>query len=209
VTHVVWSTLEDTRQSIPLDDPRMPILRDRYNVPHFDAKGEADEVFAREAAPTSYLLAAFYWDNFIHFGMAPRMGEEGELVLAMPLGGAKLPGIASEDIGKCAHGIFRRGEEAIGKRFGVAGDVLSGAEMAAAFAEALGRKVGFYDTPFDVFRGYDFPGADDLGNMFQFQALQGDAFLDSRDVAMARTLNPEQLDFPTWLTANLERLPAG
>jgi len=207
VPHVVWSTLEDTRQAIPLDDPRMPVLRDRYNVPHFDAKGEADEVFAREAAPTSYLMAAFYWDNFIYFGMAPRPNDEGDLVLAMPLGGAKLPGIAAEDIGRCAYGIFRRGEPAIGERFGIAGDVLSGEEMASAFAEVLGREVGFYDVPFDVYRAFDFPGADDLGNMFQFQALHGDAFLDARDVATARALNPSLQDFRTWLAANAERIP--
>jgi hypothetical protein len=44
--HVVWSTLEDTRQRVPLSDPRMPTLMDKYKVPHFDAKGEADAMFA-------------------------------------------------------------------------------------------------------------------------------------------------------------------
>jgi uncharacterized protein YbjT (DUF2867 family) len=209
VRHVVWSTLEDTRRDIPLDDPRMPVLRGKYNVPHFDAKGEADEIFAAEAAPTSYLLAAFYWDNFIHFGMAPRPGEHGDLVLALPLGGQKLPGIAAGDIGHCAYGIFKRGEAAIGERFGIAGDVLSGPEMAAAFAVALERPVHFYDVPFDVYRAFGFPGADDLGNMFQYQALHGDAFLDSRDVAVSRALYPGLQDFATWLRANAEHLPLG
>jgi len=209
VEHVVWSTLEDTRHHIPLDDSRMPVLKEKYNVPHFDAKGEADEVFAQEGGPTSFLMAAFYWDNFIHFGMAPRVGESGELVLALPLGGAKLPGIAAADIGKCALGIFRRGAEAIGQRFGVAGDVLTGEEMAAAFAKAIGREVGFYDIPFDVYRAFDFPGADDMGNMFHYQALHGDAFVDLRDVALARALNPELQDFPAWLEANVDRLPIG
>jgi uncharacterized protein YbjT (DUF2867 family) len=205
--HVVWSTLEDTRRAIPLDDPRMPVLKERYNVPHFDAKGEADEVFAAEGAPTSYLLAAFYWDNFIYFGAGPRAGEGGNLVLALPLGGVALPGIAAEDIGKCALGIFRRGEEAIGRHFGIAGEVLTGEQMAAAFARALGREVRFFDVPFDVYRAFDFPGADDMGNMFQFQAIHADAFLDSRDVALARELNPELLSFATWLAANADRIP--
>ncbi len=207
VAHVVWSTLEDTRRAVPLDDPRMPVLQGSYNVPHFDAKGEADEVFASEAAPTSYLLAAFYWDNFIHFGAGPRRGEDGGLVLAMPLGGQKLPGIAAEDIGKCAYGIFERGEPALGQRFGIAGGVLSGEEMAAAFTQALGSPVTFYDVPFDVYRAFDFPGADEMGNMFQFQAIHGEAFLDSRDVALARQLNPELQDFATWLAANSDHIP--
>jgi len=208
VSHVVWSTLEDTRQTIPLEDPRMPVLRGKYNVPHFDAKGEADEVFEREAAPTSYMMAAFYWDNFLYFGMAPRPNEQGDLVLALPLGGAKLPGIAADDIGKCAYGIFKRGLAAVGKRFGIAGEVLSGEEMAAAFGRVLGREVKSYDIPFDVYRAFDFPGADDLGNMFHYQALHGDAFLDVRDVELARSLNPEMQDFATWLAAHASQLAA-
>ena len=42
VAHVIWSTLEDTRKLVPLSDNRMPTLRGKYKVPHFDAKGEAD-----------------------------------------------------------------------------------------------------------------------------------------------------------------------
>jgi uncharacterized protein YbjT (DUF2867 family) len=209
VAHVVWSTLEDTRSAVPLDDPRMPVLQEKYNVPHFDAKGEADAIFAREAAPTSYLLAAFYWDNFIHFGMAPRAGDDGKLVLSLPLGGAKLPGMSAGDIGRCAHGVFQRGPEAAGQRFGIAGDVLTGPEMAARFAKALGREVGFFDVPFDVYRGLGFPGADDLGNMFQYQAILGDAFYASRDPERARALYAGVLDFESWLAENAEAIPLG
>jgi uncharacterized protein YbjT (DUF2867 family) len=207
VQHVVWSTLEDTRKWIPLDDARLPTLKGKYKVPHFDAKGETDRVFAAEAAPTSYLLAAFYWENFIYFGMGPRKGADGDLVLALPLGGVKLPGIATEDIGRCALGIFRKGAGAAGQRFGVAGENLSGQEMAAKFARALGRKVAFQDVPFDVYRGLGFPGADDLGNMFQFQAILGDEFLRSRDPGMARSLNPALLSFDGWLAENAGRVP--
>ena len=209
VAHVVWSTLEDTRKDLPLDDPRMPVLGGRYNVPHFDAKGEADAVFAAEGAPTSFLLAAFYWDNFIGFGMGPKPNDAGELTLSLPLGGARLPGIAAGDIGACALGVFRRGPAAAGERFGIAGDVLSGEEMAAEFARRLDRPVGFSDVPFDVFRGLGFPGAEDLGNMFQYQAIRGEAFLASRDPALARELHPGLLDFPTWLERNLEKIPIG
>jgi uncharacterized protein YbjT (DUF2867 family) len=206
--HVVWSTLEDTRKSVPLADSRLPTLQGKYKVPHFDGKGEADRVFATEAAPTSYLLAAFYWENFIYFGMGPRKGD-GSLVLALPLGGVKLPGIASEDIGKCALGIFRRGAGTAGQRFGVAGEILSGTEMAAKFGRALGRNVEFQDVPFDVYRGLGFPGADDLGNMFQFQAILGDEFLRTRDVAQSRALDPALKSFDAWLGVNAAKIPIG
>lgn len=207
VKHVVWSTLEDTRGVLALDDPSVPTLQGAYKVPHFDSKGQVDRVFASEAAPTSYLLAAFYWDNFVHFGMGPRAGENGELVLAMPLGGAKLPGIAAGDIGACAYGIFKRGPAAAGQRFGVSGEVLSGEGMAAAMGRALGRTVRFVDVPFAAYRALGFPGADDLGNMFEYQARRGESFLRDRDPAVARSLAPSVLGFDAWLAANASRIP--
>lgn len=202
VQHVVWSTLEDTRSRIPLEDPRLPTIQDRFKVPHFDSKGQTDRVFAEEGAPTSYLLAAFYWDNFIHFGMGPRKGPNDEWTLALPLGGARLPGIGTEDIGRCAYGIFRRGSSAIGQRFGVAGEILSGDEMAAKMGRALGQKIRFQDVPFDVYRELGFPGARDLGNMFQYHAILGEEFYRSRDPQLARSLDPELQSFDDWLAVH-------
>ena len=207
VQHVVWSTLEDTRKWIPLDDVRLPTLNGQYKVPHFDAKGAVDQVFATEAAPTTYLMAAFYWDNFIHFGMGPRTGENGELVLALPLGGVKLPGIAAGDIGGCAFGIFKAGTATVGQRIGVAGDSLTGEDVAAKMSNALGRPVHFVDVPFDTYRGLGFPGAEDLGNMFQFQQILGDEFQGYRDAVKSRALNPSLQDFDTWLARNAASIP--
>ncbi len=206
VQHVVWSTLEDTRKSLPPTDTRMPKLQGSYFVPHFDSKGQVDHVFAKEAGPTSYLYAAFYWENFIHFGMGPRVGEDGKLVLALPLGGVKLPGISAGDIGRCAYGIFKKGPSAVGQKFGIAGGVLSGAEMAAKMGKAIGRDIAFVNVPFDVYRGLGFPGAEDLGNMFQFQAILGDAFMKSRSPEVARELNPALLSFDAWLAANKDKI---
>jgi uncharacterized protein YbjT (DUF2867 family) len=209
VSHVVWSTLEDTRLSFPIDDPRLKTLQGKYKVPHFDAKGEADAIFAAEAAPTSYLMAAFYWENFIYFGQGPRKDAAGNVVLALPLGGGKLPGIAVEDIGKCAYGIFRRGETAIGQRFGIAGEVLSGPEYAAAFSRHLRVPVSFYDMPFDDYRALGFPGADDMGNMYEHHALLGEEFRRHRSPQVARALNPALQSFDVWLSANASRIPLG
>ena len=205
VDHVIWSTLEDTREGIPLDDDRMPTLIERYKVPHFDAKGQADRFF--EDVPTTYLLTTAYWDNFIHFGWEPQRGEDGSLSLVLPMGDRPLPGLAVEDIGRCALGIFREGASTIGERIGIAAEHLTGAQMAKALGAVLGEPVTHVSPPFDVYRGFGFPGADDVGNMFQFYHDFNDVFTASRSVERARALNPQLQDFQTWLSRNGDRIP--
>ena len=205
--HVVWSTLEDTRQWVPLSDDRMPTLMEKYKVPHFDAKGEADQVFRDLGVPTTFLLTSFYWDNLIHFGMGPKKGPDGVLGITMPMGDGKLPGIAAADIGGTAYGIFKRGPGLVGQTVGVAGEHLTGAEMAAALGRALGQEIRYNDVPPDVYRGFDFPGADDLGNMFQFKRDFQDAFCGARPIEKARELNPSLQTFDAWLAANKDRIP--
>jgi uncharacterized protein YbjT (DUF2867 family) len=205
--HVIWSTLEDTRKLVPLSDTRMPTLMGKYKVPHFDAKGESDQFFRDAGVPTTFLLTSFFWDNFINFGMGPRPGADGDLAITLPMGDKKLPGIAAEDIGKCAYGLFRRGNEFIGKTVGIAGEHLTGAEMAAAFTKALGEHVSYNAVPPEVYRGFGFPGADDLGNMFQYKRDFEREFRGARDLAFSRTLNPALQTFETWLERNKHRIP--
>ena len=206
--HVIWSTLEDTRNWVPLEDDRMPTLQEHYKVPHFDAKGEANAAFTDAGVPTTFLLTSFYWDNLIHFGMGPRTDEDGNLGFALPMGDAKLPGIAAEDIGRCAYGIFEAGSEYVGQTVGIAGEHLTGREMAARLSEAFGQPVAYIPVPFDVYRGLDFPGADDLGNMFQFKHDFEEYFTGARSPEFSRSLNSRLQTFADWLAENRERIPA-
>lgn len=207
--HVIWSTLEDTRRWVPLTDNRIPTLQGKYKVPHFDAKGEADHFFTDAGVPTTFLLTSFYWDNFIFFGSGPQRGPDGKLAITFPLGDKKLPGIAAEDIGKCAYGVFKRRSEFIGKTIGIAGEHLTGQQMAAELSRALGKDVAYNSVSPETYRGFDFPGADDLGNMFQFKRDFEADFCRARDVALSRSLNPRLQDFAAWLGANAGRIPVG
>jgi len=209
VEHVIWSSLEDTRKLVPLADGRMPTLQGKYKVPHFDGKGEADNYFREAGLPLTILLTSFYWDNFIGFGMGPKKGDDGKLSFGFPMGDRKLPGIAVEDIGKCAYGIFKGGKDYIGKTIGVSGDQLSGSEMAKVMGHALGKDVSFAHIPADVYRSFGFPGADDLGNMFQYNHDFSDLFCAQRDPAVAKSLNPELQSFATWAEKNAKRIPIG
>jgi uncharacterized protein YbjT (DUF2867 family) len=207
VEHVIWSTLEDTRRFIPLDDRRMPTLQEHYKVPHFDAKETANALFTQAGVTTTFLYAAFYWENFIFFGLGPQRGEDGKLAITYPLGTAKLPGIAADDIGKVAYAIFSAGEEYLGQSVYIAGEHLSGAELAAAFSKALGEQVAYHDVDPDIYRGFGFPAADELGNMFQFKRDFESAYVGARDLAKTRHLNPELKTFDIWLTENKDRIP--
>lgn len=205
--HVIWSTLEDTRKWVPLSDNRMPTLQGKYKVPHFDGKGESDHFFTDAGVPTTFLLTSFYWDNFIHFGMGPKKGPDGKLAITFPMDDKKLPGIAAEDIGKCAYGIFKKGNEYIGQTIGISGENLTGAQMAAVFTEVLGKEVRYNTVPPEVYRGFGFPGADDLGNMFQFKRDFEEYFCGVRNPDFARSLNPSLQNFKTWLTQNKDAIP--
>ncbi len=198
--HVIWSTLEDTRRWVPLSDNRMPTLMGKYKVPHFDAKGEANHFFTDLGVPTTFLLTSFYWDNFIYFGSGPQKGPDGTLAITFPMGDKKLPGIVAEDIGRCAYGIFKRGNEFIGKTVGIAGEHLTGAQMAATFSKVLGKEVVYNSVPPEAYRSFGFPGAEDLGNMFQFKRDFEDYFCGARDLDFSRRLNPSLQTFEQWLT---------
>jgi uncharacterized protein YbjT (DUF2867 family) len=185
----------------------MPTLMGKYKVPHFDAKGEADQEFTRLGVPTTFLLTSFYWDNLIFFGMGPKKGPDGTLLFTLPMGDKKLPGIAAEDIGGCALGIFKKGKEYIGRTVGIAGEHLTGSEMAAALTTALGQPVQYNAVTPEQYRGFGFPGAEDLGNMFQVKRDFNDLFCGARNPAVARSLNPDLQTFATWLDRNKQRIP--
>ncbi len=209
VKHVVWSTLEDTRKWVPVEDPRMPTLQGKYKVPHFDAKGEANGIFAALGVPTTFLNTSFYWENLIHFSMGPKKGGDGKLTFVLPMADKKLPGIGAEDIGRCAYGIFKRGPELVGKTVGVAGEHLTGAQMAAELSRALGREVVHGAVTPEAYRAFGFPGADDLGNMFQFKRDFESVYCGGRDPAFSRSLNPALQTFSQWLGANKDLIPLG
>jgi uncharacterized protein YbjT (DUF2867 family) len=207
LSHVIWSTLEDTREWIPLNDNRMPTLMGNYKVPHFDGKGESNKYFKDAGVPTTFMIASFYWDNLIYFGMGPKKDPNGKYALTFPMGDKKLAGIASEDIGKCALGIFKNKGKYIGKTIGIAGEHLTGYEMAKKLSKALNIDVYYNEVSPETYRGFGFPGADDVGNMFQFYHDFEKDGLEIRNLEESRSLNPSLLNFDMWLAKNKNQIP--
>ncbi len=207
VQHVVWSTLEDTRIYVPLEDNRMPTLQGKYKVPHFDGKGASDHFFTDAGVPTTFLLTSFFWDNLLQPSGLSRE-PDGVLAMTLPMGQEPLSGIGTEDIGRSALGIFKR-PDLIGKTVGIAGEHIPVSKMAEVLSKAIGQPVKYNEVPPDVFRSFGFPGADDLGNMFQFYRDFADSFTKRRDIAFAKTLNPKLQSFEQWVQAHTSQIPTG
>jgi uncharacterized protein YbjT (DUF2867 family) len=207
VRHVIWSTLEDTREFFPADGSRMPVLEGRFNVPHFDAKGEANRYFAQRRVPVTYLYTSGFWENLIHFGMGPQRGADGRLTLIFPTGDARIPWIGVADIGMAAREVFLRGDALIGDSIGLAGEHLTGAQMAAELTAAFGETVHYQPVTPAQFRGFGIPGAGELANMWQFKRDNEAQYCARRNLPRARALHPGMADFRGWLAANQARIP--
>lgn len=198
VGHVIWSTLEDTRDYFGGTDERVPSIDGSYKVPHFDAKAEADAVFVEYDVPTTFLRTTLFFEGFAG-ATGPTRDGDGKLVLTIPMADQPLSGIAVADIGRTALGIFKRGAEFIGKTVSIAGDHLTGAQYAAALSDAVGEQVAYQPLTWDEFRAQGFPGAVEMGNMFQYYAEDSARFVADRDLAKVRALNPGLLSFRDWL----------
>jgi uncharacterized protein YbjT (DUF2867 family) len=206
VHHVIWSTLEDTRKLMADDDTRMPMLQQKYRVPHFDAKADADVHFAH--LRSTFLITSFYWDNLYAFGLAPRKGEDGTYSWAYPMGQARLPGIAAEDIGRAAYGVFKAGDTYVGRRVGIASENLTIEEMGQKLSRALGiGPITYHAVDADTYRALGFPGADEMGNMFQVYRDFEKEVVAARAPELTRTLNPALQTFDQWLAKHKDRIP--
>jgi uncharacterized protein YbjT (DUF2867 family) len=203
--HVIWSTLEDTRKLMSPDDTRMPMLQEKYRVPHFDGKAESDAYFA--SLPVTFLVTSFYWDNLYMFGLAPKKGDDGSYSWAFPMADKKLAGIAAEDIGRVAYGIFKAGEQYIGKTVGIYGEALTIEELGRKLSNALGiGPIHYHAAGADEYRAYGFPGADEMGNMFQVYRDFEQEVLGARSEELARSLDPELMNFDQFLQRYKERI---
>ncbi|MCV7281943.1 NmrA/HSCARG family protein [Mycolicibacterium flavescens] len=197
VPHVIWSTLEDTRDHFG-DDERVPTVEGRYKVPHFDAKAEADSLFTKHGVPATFLRTTGFFEGFTR-DLAPVRDQNGELVLTLPMADRTMAAIAVDDIGRTALGIFKRGAEFIGATVSIAGDHLTGEQIAAELATLYGEPVAYRPQSWDEFRSLPFPVAVEMGNMFQFYAEDSERFVGARDLDFVRTLNPGLLSFHEWV----------
>ncbi|QRP44790.1 hypothetical protein [Amycolatopsis sp. FDAARGOS 1241] len=59
----------------------------------------------------------------------------------------------------------------------------------------------------DETRAGSYPGAVEIGNMYQFYADAADSFIESRDLERVRRLNPRLKPLEEWLQEHKSEIP--
>jgi hypothetical protein len=119
-------------------------------------------------------------------GKGPHRDHNGELILTNPMAGNKMALIAADDIGKTALGVFRRGDEFIGKTVSIAGAPVTGEQLAAV----LGEKVVHRPLSHDEVRASGQPGAVEVANTYQFYSDAPEYFTGVRDLDLYMSSTP-------------------
>ncbi len=79
--------------------------------------------------------------------------------------------------------------------------------MADKLSKALDKDIIYNEVSAEVYRGFGFPGADDIGNMFQFYRDFEKDGLEVRNIEESKNLNPALQNFDMWLAKNITRIP--
>lgn len=178
-----------------------------YLVLHLDAKNEAEEYIKTLGIPLTIVWTPGFMSNFESVMKPARVpcacGGADFYVFSDAMGSSrKQPLIDMADIGKAVAALFLDGPPSgIRGPVGIATEAMTGPEIAATFAVALGVRAVYCPVPPWLFRKFPFPAAVDLGNMMQWMRDCPD-FADKRDVAMTREMVPEYTDLKTYFRSN-------
>lgn len=207
IGHVIWSTSQDSSAWALRHGDCLPVLPGGYRVPHWDGKAQADHFFTDSGVATTFVGPSMFWENFLAPGspQCPQRDPDGVLAITMPSGAAKLPGMAAEDIGRCAYAIFKAGSEFVGQSVGLAAEHLTATELAAGLSEALGETVRYNDIPLAALRAAPVPGADAIANMFQIITEDNEGYCAHYDIGLTRALTPRLQTFAEWVAAARDR----
>lgn len=171
-------------------------------VPHFDIKAKLEQKARETDVPTAFVHVAFYYENFLGF-FPPQRQDDGSYAFGFPQGDTPLAAVAVEDLGGVVVPMFENAEAYAGKVVGVVGDDLPPAEYAGSMSAVLGQRVAYNYIPREVFAEFDFPGADDLANMFDF--YRRFVHNSQAQLEQSRSMFPGIRTFRTWLEANKEK----
>tara|TARA_B100000686_G_scaffold329854_1_gene391442 strand:- start:859 stop:1752 length:894 start_codon:yes stop_codon:yes gene_type:complete len=197
VKHIVWSTLEDTRDDY---EDKIPYIGE-YKVAHFDEKGMVQKYLNKSDVNVTNLYTSFYWENLV--GMMKMRKADGVYNLTIPMDNKSLPGVAVEDIGKIVSRVFH---DKIYGEIGVASEHLTGEQMAATLNNVMtDGEVKYNHVPFEIYRKLGFPGVEELSNMFEFKVVHNERFCERRNMDNVKKLITP-VSFKEWCEKNKDKL---
>ncbi|MFI5998471.1 NmrA/HSCARG family protein [Streptomyces sp. NPDC051362] len=197
VSHVVWSTLEDTRPHFEATGDKVPRVMGGYTAPHYDVKASADAVFAELEVPTTFMQLPFFFET-LFLGMGPVRNPDGELILSIPIADGKMAVIGAADIGRTVHLMFKAADDWIGETVFIATEHVTGEGLAAMLSEAVGEKVTYRPYTWSEFRALNIPNAVGIANGLQFSVEKSDD-AEMRHIEMSHNLNPRLESYKTWM----------
>lgn len=159
-------------------------------VPHFESKRRVEEHLESLDVPVTFVRPAFFLENLL--GMGPSL-EDDEIVVRLPFpDDIPLQMVAVKDVGAVAATALLDSQAIPGGAIEIAGDELTGSQIAAAFADHTGKQARYEALPLEVL-----DGSDDMQAMFRWFA-ETPAY--QADLAQTKALDPDVLDLRAWLT---------
>lgn len=159
-------------------------------IPHFDSKRDVEQYLIAQGLATTFVRPVFFMDNFAQF-MTPTV-DDGTLTVRMPLpAGVALQMIASTDVGAVAAAAALDPDRVAGGAVEIAGDELTGEQIAEAYGRRHGLPARYDPLPIDVLGD----NADQRAMFAWFARLPA----YRADFAATRALAPDVLTFPRWL----------
>jgi len=163
-------------------------------VPHFDSKRLVEKHLAALGLQTTIVRPVFFIENFTW--MSPVI-EDGTLVMRLPIpDGIKLQMIAVRDVGIIAAAALLE-PESVPETIEIAGDELTGIEIAAVHGEKSGLPARYEALPLSVLDGQE-----DVQAMFRWFA-ETPAY--QADLDQVRRIHADSWTLRTWIdrTSNL------
>jgi uncharacterized protein YbjT (DUF2867 family) len=183
VPHVVFSTVGGAERNT--------------GIAHFESKRRVEEHIESLGLHATFLRPVFFMENLTGFGVTI---EDGSVVVRLPLpAGIPLQMVAVRDIGKAAAAILKGGTAVEGGSVEIGGDSLTGEQIATAIGTHVALPSRYEAIPLEAVASYG-----DTADMFRWFA-ETPAY--QADFDATKTLVPDVLDFPAWLTYSGFTLP--
>ncbi|MDJ0763125.1 MAG: NmrA/HSCARG family protein [Myxococcota bacterium] len=131
-------------------------------IPHFDSKYAIEQYLEKSGLPYTIVAPVFFFENWLSPWFLPAL-IDGNVALVMPAD-RLLAQISIEDIGRFTALIFEQKEAFLGKRFDIASDDLSGADVARRLGNHTGREFGYFQIPLESVREQ----SEDFAKMFEW-----------------------------------------